>query len=145
MLTLFDEAKAHLVANCPTLLRVETGMSVDAVEVFAVSPADVTALICPLHEIASPVRDAAMMVSQQITWRFGVVLTLGFPGGFPEFMTARLAIVDALRGWSPTGADMPVTYAGGKTLIYDVSDAGGSWRYLLEFSVPERTSYGHQS
>lgn len=137
------EAIRDRLAGLDVLQAVDTGMSPDAVEIFAVGQA-VSALVCPLVETAAEIREAGMRVSQKVTERFGVVLCLSYPAGFPEMEPAKEAIKASLRGWEPEGKSEPIVYRGGKTLVYDVSDDGGGWRYLLEFSVPQQDVIDHQ-
>jgi hypothetical protein len=145
MLGLYDAIAAKLAADAPSLLQVVTGQqSVEAVEMLALGP-DVTALVHPISDRADPLKTAAMIVSQRVTERFGVTMCLVFPGGFPQFETAREEIKTALRGWAPAGASLPVEYAGGRTLQYELGQDGGRWLHLLEFSVPAQETYEHQS
>lgn len=142
MIGMYELIRARL-AGLAVLQTVETGMSPDAVEVFALGVA-AAALICPLVETAGPIPEGSMIASQKVTERFGVVLCLTFPAGFPEMELAKEAIKASLRGWEPPGKSEPIAYVGGRTLVYDVSDAGGEWRYLLEFSVPQQDRIEHQ-
>ena len=145
MLGLYDAIVAKLRADAPSLLQIEAGQqSVEVVEMLALGP-EVTALVHPISDRADPVRSAALIVSQRVTERFGVTMCLVFPGGFPQFETAREEIKTALRGWGPEGASMPVEYAGGRTLQYELGQDGGRWLHLLEFTVPAQETYEHQS
>lgn len=138
---LYDAAAARIAANCPSVIQTATGLKpAEVVELLALD-ADVTALVCPLSDSASPVREAAMIVSQKETHVFGVTMALVAPGGLPQFETARTEIKNCLRGWCPEGSSEPVTYAGGALLDYDVSENGGRLLWLLRFAVPTQPSY----
>ena len=123
---------------------VEVGHSPDAAEVYAIG-AGVGALVCPLVETAAPIEAAAMIVSQQVIERVGVVLNMAFPSGFSEFEPAKQGALATLRGWQPhPDASGPLIYAGGRTLLYDIAEDGGAWRYLLEFNVARQDRVQHQ-
>lgn len=144
MIGFFDLVAERLRAHCPSLLQVETGMSADELVEMLGLGADVTALVTPLSDRASPVRSAGMMVSQEEVWRFGVTLVLVFPGGFAQFDPAYAEVKATLRGWAPPEASMPVEYAGSRVLQYSAAKEGGRWMHLLEFTVPTQATYEHQ-
>lgn len=138
---LYDAAAARISANCPSVIQTATGLKpAEVVELLALG-ADVTALVCPLSDSADPVREAGLAVSQRELHVFGVTMALVAPGGLPQFETARTEIKSCLCGWSPAGASMPVTYAGGALLDYDVSENGGRLLWLLRFAVPTLQDY----
>ena len=143
MIGLYDAVRARL-QQLTELTLVDVAHSPAAAEVFAFGEGP-AALVCPLVETASPIKDAAMIASQKVTERFGVILCLTYPLSFPHFEPAREAIKATLRGWAPTpDASEPVAFVGGRTLVYDISQDGGAWRYLLEFSVPSQDRVEHQ-
>lgn len=123
---------------------VGTGEGIDAHEIFAIGMG-VGAVVCPLLETASPIDRAAMIVSQEVVERIGVVLCLAYPSGVADFSSAKVAALTTLRGWQPhPDASGPLIYAGGRTLLYDVAEDGGAWRYLLEFNVARQDRVEHQ-
>jgi len=145
MLGLYDAAAARIDTGCPSVVQVATGLQAkEAVEMLALG-ADVSALVHPLSDSADPIRDAAMIVTQREVHVFGVTMALVYPGGIPQFETARAEIKGVLRGWAPAGASMPVAYAGGQLLDYSLSDDGGRLLWLLRFTVPTQPSYEHQA
>lgn len=142
---LYAAAAAKIAADCPTVVQVETALDAEkAVEVLALSE-DVTVLVHPLSDVADPIREAGMIVSQREAHTFGVTMALVYPGGIPQFEPARSEIKSALRGWAPEGASMPVAYAGGQLLDYSLGGDGGRLLWLLRFVVPTQETYGHQS
>lgn len=138
----FEGAKDRLVRLAPSLLQVETGMSPDAADVFALNHT-VSALVHPLSDMVDPIAEACMMVTQREVWTFGVTMALVFPGGFPEWVKARAEIKAALRGW--TGPDgllaTPVEYAGGQTTQYSINQEGGRWLHVLRFRASLLETY----
>lgn len=138
----FEGAKARLERFAPSLLQVETGMSPDAVDVFALSHL-VSALVHPLSDQADPINEASLMVTQREIWTFGVTMALVFPGGFPEFVKARAEIKASLRGWAgPDGMlATPVEYAGGQTTQYSINADGGRWLHVLRFRASLLETY----
>lgn len=143
---LFDAVVTRLsdTSRCPALLQVTSGMDAQAAAETLALAADVTALVTPLSDEAAPVNHAAMMVTQVEEHTFGVTMAMVFPGGFPQFETARDQIKAALRGWTPAGAQSAVQYAGGTTLQYSVNQDGGRWLHLLRFRVRVHETYGAQ-
>jgi hypothetical protein len=141
---LFDNVAARIRANCTAILQTEVAPdAVAAVEMMTLA-ADVTALVCDISDSAVPVRSASLMVSQEETTLFGVLLALVFPGGFPEYEAARDQVKATIRGWRPPGASKPCEYAGGRTLQYELGADGGRWLRLLQFRVTEQAFYEHQ-
>ena len=126
--------------RCPALLQVVTGMSIDSVEAMTIGPI-VSALVVPLSDTAPPPGSAALKVSQFELEIVGVVLALTYPGGFEQFVPGRDQIKAALRGWFPSWAAEPITYAGGQTLQYTAGQDGGRWLHLLRFRVSTQHTY----
>ncbi|MFN3513458.1 MAG: hypothetical protein ACK41C_10455 [Phenylobacterium sp.] len=142
---LYEAVAERIRERCPLILQVTTAMNaMETVEQMALGE-DVSALVSPLSDVADPVKEASMFVSQRVTWTFGVTLALVFPAGFPEFEPACHEVKAALRGWAPAGASMPVQYRGGNLLAYTAERDGGRWLHLLRFSVPSQETYEHQS
>ncbi|MFN3523934.1 MAG: hypothetical protein ACK4YQ_16940 [Phenylobacterium sp.] len=141
----FDVVAQRITSRCDLVGHAETGMNAQAAfDMLAMSPAQVTALVAPLADQATPVREAAMWVSQAEVWRFGVTMGMAYPAGFALFMPARRQIKAALRGWGPDWAAMPVEYAGGRLLQYALNRDGGRWLWLLEFRLALQETYEHQ-
>lgn len=141
MIGFYDLARDRLTARCPSLVQVATGIDAQvAAEMLALGAA-VTALVTPLSDEATPIREAGLRVSQNETHVFGVTLAMVFPAGFAEFEVARKEIKDALRGWLAPGLGKAVEYAGGKTLTYDLRADGGRWLHLLRFRFSLPTTY----
>lgn len=144
MIGLYDAVAARLGELTEVLARVDVAQSAEAADIFAYG-AGTTALVVPLNETADRIDSASMIISQRVTERFGVILCLTFPNDFAQFEPAKEGIKASLRGWAPTpDASEPIAYVAGRTLVYDVSDQGGSWRYLLEFSVPSQDTIHFQ-
>jgi hypothetical protein len=142
---LFDDVVARILANCPAVPQAVTAMDPkEAVEALALSH-EVSAIVSPISDVADPVREASLMVSQREVWTFGVTLALVYPGGFAQFEPARDQVKGTLRGWAPAGASQPVQYRGGQLLSYTAGQEGGRWLHLLRFVVPTQATYEHQS
>jgi len=146
MIGFYDAAVARLADpdRCPAVLQAAVAMDADAVIETLALGMDVSAIVSPLSDDATPIRSAGLRVTQVETWTFGVTMALVFPGGFPQWETARQQIKAALRGWTPEGAAKPVEYAGGTLLEYR-AEAGGRWLHLLRFRVDVHETYGAQS
>lgn len=124
----------RLVERCPSLLRAEVAMDGEkAVELLALSSEAVSALVSPLSDQASPIRDAGMLTTQNEDWVFGVTMCLVWPGGFDQWETARREIKAALSGWAIDPMRKPVEYAGGQTTQYTIGQDGGRWLHVLRF------------
>jgi len=147
MLGLYTDVAARLAdpARCPAILQVEVGMNADAAAEMIALGADVSALVHPLSDTATPVREAGFRVTQPGVEIFGVTLALVAPGGFEQFEPARDQVKAALRGWLPAGGSMPVEYAGGQTLQYSLGKDGGRWLHLLRFRATTQDTYEAQS
>lgn len=142
MIGLYDLVVDRLRDDCPSLLQVETGAEgVKAIEMLALG-GDVTALVSPMSDEARPVPAGTFHMVQSETETFAVVMALVFPGGFPQFETARDQIKTALRGWMPEGLALPIEYVGGATLQYDLKREGGRWLHRLRFRAVSQVTYG---
>lgn len=141
----YDQVATKLRADCPLLLQVETGLAAEAALDMLALGADMTALVHPLSDAAGAIRDAGMFVSQAESEQFGVTLAMVFPGGFSQFEPARLQVKAALRGWATPDLSMPIAYAGGNLLDYQLAKDGGRFLWLLRFNAPRQASYEHQS
>lgn len=145
MLGLYDAAVARIQERCPSVLQAQTGLkAAETAELLALD-AEVTAIVAPLSDAADPIDEAGFMVSQRVVHLFGVTLALVFPGGIPQFETARAEINAALRGWSPEGASMPVAYAGGNLLDYSLGVDGGRLLWLLRYRVETQDTVEDQA
>jgi len=142
MIGLYDLVADRLRANCPSLLQVEVGAEgVKAIEMLALG-GDVTALVAPISDEARPVSTGTFHIVQTENETFAVVMALVFPGGFPQFETARQEIKTALRGWMPDELALPIEYVGGATLLYDLKREGGRWLHRLRFRAVSQATYG---
>ena len=142
--TFYDLVAAKLRADCPAVLQVETVLAAEAAAELLALSQDVSALVHPLSDGAAPIRNAGMVVSQAETETFGVTLAMVFPAGFAEFVTARDEIKAALRGWATPDLSMPIAYAGGQLLTYELGGDGGRFLWLLRFIAPRQARYEHQ-
>ncbi|WP_304280634.1 hypothetical protein [Caulobacter segnis] len=146
MIGFFDAVVARLADpnRCPAVVQAAVAMDAErTIETLALG-ADVSAIVSPLSDEATPIRSAGLRVSQVETWIFGVTMALVFPGGFAQWDVARVQIKAALCGWTPEGAARPVEYAGGTLLEYRAEE-GGRWLHLLRFRVDVQETYGAQS
>jgi hypothetical protein len=140
MIGFLDATAARLAPRAPSLLQVASSMGRDAVESMTLSH-EVSALVYPLSDTAEKIKQSGLMISQGEEFLFGVLLALTFPGGVPQFETARAETKAALRGWLWDGElATPVAYAGGALVHYSAVQ-GGKLLWLLRFTCSFRDTY----